>query len=473
MQREPLTAYLTFDPASPLPRYRQLYQHVRDAVTSGVLRPGDRVPATRWLAQELGLARGTVAAAYALLAAEGYIESRGAAGAVICAAPAGAAPVAEPATARPDLPPDLGGGPGPLPFQMGVPALDAFPRKIWARLAARGARATQPSHLLKESAFGVPALRLAIAAYLQLARGIRCAPEQVFVTAGYRDTLTRIARALLAPGQQVWTEDPGFPPTRQLLSACGLAPIPVPIDAEGMDIERAVAMAPDARAAVLTPAHQSALGVSLSPARRLAALAWAARAGAWLVEDDYDGEFRYAGKPLPALASLDRDGRVIYCGTFSKVMFPALRLAYVVVPPALVERFEFDGAIFGSGHPQLSQRIVAEFMEQGHFVRHVQRMRRLYAERSALLRDALQDATCGRLPVDLPPGGMHVLARTAPDVDVALAQRLGRVGMAPQPLSPWYAGPPARGGLLLSFTNVAGAAQAAELAARLARALEG
>ena len=472
MHRDPLPPCYSFDPASPEPRYRQLYQRVRGAIGAGALRPGERIPAMRWLAQELGLARGTVAAAYALLAAEGCIEMRGAAGGVVRGAGRREPDPAPPAGSRLVLPLDLGGSAALLPFQVGVPALDQFPRKAWARLAARAARATQARHMLKECGFGMPGLRAAIAAYLQLARGMRCAPAQVFVTSGYRDTLTRVARVLLAPGQQAWTEDPGFPPTRQLLGALGIRTVPVAVDAEGLDPALGLAAAPRARAAVLTPAHQSPLTVSLSLPRRLALLDWAAATGAWLIEDDYDGEFRYAGQPMPALASLDRDGRVIHFGSFSKVMFPGLRLGYVVVPPGLVGRFELDAATFGSGQPYLTQAIVCEFMHEGHFMRHIQRMRRLYAERSALLRAALVDAAGSRLALDPPAGGMHLLARTEAGADRALAGRLRAMGMAPQPLSPWYAGDFAADGLLLGFANVADAAQAAALAGRLVQALD-
>ncbi|WP_307726679.1 PLP-dependent aminotransferase family protein [uncultured Massilia sp.] len=287
MNRAPLPSYLTLDPASTLPRYRQLHQRVRDAIGAGLLRPGDRIPAARWLAQELGVARGTVAAAVALLAAEGCVETRGAAGAVVTALPVAAeAPAAAPAPARPGQPLDLGAAVAPLALQMGVPALDRFPRKTWARLAAGAARATQARHMLKESAFGAPGLRAAIAAHLRIARGIGCAPEQVFVTAGYRETLHRVARVLLRAGDRAWTEDPGFPPTRHLLGALGIETVPVPVDAGGLAVAQALAMAPAARAAVLTPAHQCPLGVALSGTRRLELLDWAARTGAWLVEDD-------------------------------------------------------------------------------------------------------------------------------------------------------------------------------------------
>jgi GntR family transcriptional regulator/MocR family aminotransferase len=463
---------LSFDSASPVPLYRQLYQRVREAIESGVLRPGDRIPATRVLSKELGLARGTVAAAYGMLSAEGYLEARGAGGSVIAGRPAACAarmPVAPRSRA---LPLDVGGSAAPLPFQMGLPALDAFPRKLWARMTARTARTLQIRHLMKESSFGEPGLRSAIASYLHLARGIDCLPCQVFVTAGYRDALDMIAHALLAPGDQVWTEDPGFPPTRQVLKERGHVPAPVPVDADGLDPEAGMRLAPEARMAVLSPSHQSPLGVSMPTRRRQAMLDWAGQAGAWIVEDDYDGEFRYAGRPSPALASMDRGGRVVYCGSFSKTMFPALRLSYVVVPPSLVERFEDSASLLGNGCPALTQAIMRDFMQEGAFVRHVQAMRRLYAERREHTARALAAALGPHIRIAPAPGGLHLLAEVAPGADRVLAARAREHGLAPLPLAAFYAGEPRRSALLLSFTNVATPGQAEELAQRLARAFE-
>jgi GntR family transcriptional regulator/MocR family aminotransferase len=478
--------YQPLDAASGVPLYRQLYLRVRDAIVAGLLKPGDRVPATRTLAQQLGLARGTVAAAYNMLTAEGYLEARGQGGSVVggrCAAAAQAASAA-PVSATPVQPRGGSGilhanGTGaPLPFQMGLPALDAFPRKMWARLAARAARATQTRHMVRESSYGAPALRAAIAAHLHLARGIDCTANQVFVTSGYRGSMELTMRALLAPGDRVWTEDPGFPPTGELLRGAGMTPVPVPVDADGLVVGNGIALAPDARAAVVTPAHQAPLAVAMSPQRRQALLDWAQAAEAWIVEDDYDGEFRYEGKPLPALASMDRGGRVIYTGTFSKVLFPSIRLAYVVVPPGLVERFERVCSVISSGSPALTQAIVGDFIQQGYFSRHIQRMRKLYAERRALTASGLSAALGGRLRIDSPSGGMHLLAHLPEDgggnpaADRVLAERMRRHGMAPQVLSDWYAAAPARNALLLAFTNIESPEQAAELGAHIARLLD-
>src|SRR6201999_2789273 len=243
----------------------------------------------------------------------------------------------------------------------------------WARLGARCVRAMQLSDMVHPSVYGLPALRAQIAVYLQVSRGINCSPSQIFVTSGYRHTIELIAHSLLKAGDRVWLEDPGYPPTRELLGYMNIAAISVPVDREGMIVSDGIKLAPRARAAVVTPAHQSPLCVSLSLPRRMALLDWAAHNDTWVIEDDYDGEYRYVSRPLPALKSLDRDGRVLYAGTFSKMLFPSIRLAYVVVPEAVVECFEQTAGRFNGGSPQLTQAIVSSFIAEGHFSRHIQR----------------------------------------------------------------------------------------------------
>jgi len=406
------SAIAPLDPAAAGPYYRQVYDRLRQAIANGVLKPGDRIPSARALTKELGLSRGTIDTAYSLLAAEGYIEARGQAGTIVAPGLAlrAQAPVREAAPpggiAEPTFRPD-----SILPFQMGLPALDVFPRKIWARLGARCLRATQAVNMAHPPVHGLPELRGEIAAYLQVSRGIGCSPAQVFVTSGYRQTLALVAHAMLSPGDRVWVEDPGYPPTRQLLKYLDIAAVPVPVDAQGLDVPAGIRAAPRARAAVVTPAHQSPLCVSLSLPRRLALLDWAAQNGAWIIEDDYDGEYRYVGRPLPSLKSLDRDGRVLYSGTFSKVLFPGIRLAYLVVPESQVERFEQVSHAFGGGSPELMQAIVATFIAEGHFARHIQRMRRLYAERRTLAAAGLESVLGEHVRLDAQPGGMHLILR--------------------------------------------------------------
>jgi GntR family transcriptional regulator/MocR family aminotransferase len=461
------------DPTAAEPFYRQIYERFRGAIASGVLKPGDRIPSARALTQELGLARGTIEAAYSLLAAEGYIQARGQAGTVVT-------PDLKPGSPLPSPPPRPDAGPAPasfrpesiLPFQMGLPALDRFPRKIWARLGARCVRAMQPSDMVHPPVYGLPTLRAEIAAYLQVSRGIDCSPSQVFVTSGYRHSLTLIAQALLKAGDRVWLEDPGYPPTRELLGHLNIAVAPVPVDREGMVVAEGLKTAPRARAAVVTPAHQSPLSVSLSLPRRLALLDWAVREDAWIVEDDYDGEYRYVSRPLPALKSLDRDGRVLYAGTFSKVLLPSLRLAYVVVPQSQVERFERVSQAFTGGSPELTQAIVTTFITEGHFARHIQRMRKLYAERRDMTATGLDAVLGRRMRIDAQPGGMHLILRPQGGLsDRELVARMRGDGLYGEALSDWALEGDGAQALLLNFTNIASQDVAETLGQRILKLL--
>ena len=457
------------DPAAAEPFYRQIYDRFRGAIAGGVLKPGDRIPSARALTRELGLARGTIEAAYSLLAAEGYIQARGQAGTVVTPGLKPRTPVASPPP-RPDsgiaaagFRPDT-----ILPFQMGLPALDMFPRKIWARLGARCVRAMQPSDMVHPPIYGLPQLRAEIAAYLQVSRGINCSPSQIFVTSGYRQTIELIGHAVLQAQDRVWLENPGYPPTRELLGYMNIAAVPVPVDREGMVVADAMKLAPRARAAVVTPAHQSPLCVSLSLPRRLALLDWAARNKAWIVEDDYDGEYRYVSRPLPALKSLDRDGRVLYAGTFSKVLFPGLRLAYLVVPQTQVERFEAIGEALAAGSPGLTQAIVTAFIKQGHFARHIQRMRKLYAERRKATMAGLESVLGKQVRIDSQPGGMHLILRLqGRRSDRRLVARMREDGLYAEALSDWTMGGDGASALLLNFTNINSQRTAEDFARRI------
>src|SRR6201991_4805613 len=459
------------DPTATTPFYRQIYDRFRDAIASGVLKPGDRIPSARALTQELGLARGTIEAAYSLLAAEGYIQARGQAGTIVTPDLKPRTPVASPLR-RPDrgiaaagFRPD-----SILPFQMGLPALDMFPRKIWARLGARCVRAMQPSDMVHPSVYGLPALRAEIAAYLQVSRGISCSPSQIFVTSGYRHTIGLIGHTLLKAGDRVWLESPGYPPPRELLGQINIAAVSVPVDRDGMVISDGMRLAPRARAAVVTPAHQSPLCVSLSLPRRMALLDWAARNSSWVIEDDYDGEYRYVSRPLPALKSLDRDGRVLYLGTFSKVLFPSIRLAYLVVPEAQVERFELISQALAGGNPELTQAIVAAFIKEGHFARHIQRMRKLYAERREATIAGLESVLGQHMRIDSQPGGMHLILRLqGRRSDRRFVARMREDGLYGEALTDWATGRDGASALLLSFTNVASRSTAENLGRRILR----
>jgi GntR family transcriptional regulator / MocR family aminotransferase len=461
----------SLDASSTVPFYRQICDRFRNAIGEGVLKPGDRLPSARALTKELGLARGTINTAYSLLAAEGYIESRGQAGTVVAPGLKPRTPVAR--TVRPNsgivatsFRPD-----SILPFQMGLPALDAFPRKIWARLGARCVRALQPSSMAHPAVSGLPALRAEIAAYLQVSRGIGCSPSQIFLTSGYRHTMHLTGHALLKAGDRVWVENPGYPPTRELLGHMNIAAVPVPVDREGMVVSHGIEVAPQARAAVVTPAHQNPLCVSLSLSRRMALLDWASQNNAWVIEDDYDGEYRYVSRPLPALKSLDRDGRVLYAGTFSKVLFPSIRLAYLVVPEMQIERFEQVSQAFAGGSPELSQAIVTAFMKEGHFARHIQRMRKLYAERREATAAGLQSVLGKHMRIDAQPGGMHLILRLQGQSDLRLVARMREDGLCAEALSDCTVGNDGASALLLNFTNIDSQATAESFGRRILKLL--
>ena len=454
----PSATLFNVDRDSSVPLFRQIYDRTRIAITTGRMRPGERLPSARSLAAQLGAARGTVEAAYATLAGEGWIVAHGAAGTVV-APRLGEAPQLKPLALAPArrhcASSTVGAESAPRPFRMGLPALDAFPRKLWARLVAREARTVSPGRLDYPDPAGDHGLREAISAYLAISRGVFCTPGQVFITGGYQGGLSLIARALFEPGAAVWLEDPGYRLARRGLVAAGAHLVPIPVDHDGMRVEEAIAHAPQARFAVVTPSHQSPLGVALSLSRRLALLTWAEANSAWVIEDDYDGEFHYAGRPLPALKSLDRGDVVLYAGSFSKVLFPGLRLGYLVTPARLAERFTAAAHALSGGYGRLEQLVVARFMTEGHFARHLKRMRGLYAARRTHLAAALINAFGDRLQIGLQSGGMHLLARPsggAPDRE--LVRRAERDGLAPAALSAHAIVADTGPGLLLSFTNI-------------------
>lgn len=472
MTSEKVSGIPPLDRKAKEPFYRQIYDRVRGAISSGLLKPGDRIPSARALTKELGLARGTIEAAYSLLAAEGYIQARGQAGTIVTPGlklpmPPSAPPRSDRDTAGISFRPD-----SILPFQMGLPALDVFPRKIWARLGARCVRSMQPSDMAHPSVLGLPKLRAEIAAYLQVSRGITCSPSQVFVTSGYRHTIELICHALLKARDRVWLENPGYPPTRDLLSCLNIAAVPVPVDHEGMIVAAGIKRAPRAQAAVVTPAHQSPLCVSLSLPRRLALLDWAVTNAAWIIEDDYDGEYRYVSRPLPPLKSLDHDARVLYAGTFSKVLFPGIRIAYLVVPEAQVERFERIVEMLAGSTPTLTQSIVSDFISEGHFARHIQRMRKLYAERREAVTAGLGGVLKKHMRIDSPPGGMHLILRMQGQrSDRRLVSSMREEGLYGEAMSDWMMGSAGGPALLVGFTNIASQAEAEKLGRRILKLL--
>ena len=480
--------------SAPSALHAQIYARFRALIEEGQLKPGQRVSSLRALAEELGVARGTVQAAYDRLLGEGYLVARGPAGTFVAehASPTpaprrapsrkavgqrGAAGNAKRASAGEVM---IDADHTPALLQLGLPALDEFPRKLWSRLLAREARHAHA--LTKPAPSGYGPLRDALAAYLHRSRGFALQPSQVFIVPAYTAGLALAVDALaLAEGGKshaaaengAWVESPGYPPTAQLLARLGWHPHFVPVDEHGLDVEHGAKHFAHAKLAVVTPSHQSPTGVALTLQRRVALLDWAAKHRAWIVEDDYDGEYRYRGHPLPALKSLDTGDRVIYCGTLSKVMFPALRLAYLAVPASHVDAFEAASAraVYG-GCPDLTQAAVAEFITEGHFSRHIKRMRTLYARRRAMLAAALQPYEARGFAVRLQDGGMHLLLDLPPDRDdVEMARRAREAGFGVHGLSAWRRGRPGRRALLMGFTNVASDAQAQRVVAKLMRAM--
>ena len=443
---------LAIGEAGDRPLHRQLYFVLREAILESRLGPGARLPSSRALAKDLGVSRNTALAAFEQLLAEGYIEGRVGAGSYVSqhlpedALEARAAKVAGgTGGTRPPPGPSRRGAviaglapfqSLPRPFAPGQPELAAFPFEDWARRLGQVWRAPKAGLLVAGDPLGFAPLRRAIAAYLAAARAVRCDAEQVFVVSGAQQALDLAARVLLDPGDRVWVEDPGYDGMIGALAASGADLVPLPVDGEGLVVEAGHALAPDARMACVSPSHHFPLGVTLSLARRLDLLEWARSADAFVLEDDYDSEYRYAGRPLAALQGLDADGRVIYIGTMSKVMFPGLRLGYMVVPHHLVDAFKSARRLADGFPSTLAQPALATFIADGALGAHVRRMRALYAARQraflvragAILGDRLRLAPCD--------AGLHLVGYLGDGVDdVAVSRRARDLGVeAPPPL---------------------------------------
>ncbi len=448
---------LIIDRHGAAPVYRQIYDQFRAALAAGTLKPGDRVPSARGLASRLGAARGTVEEAYQLLASEGYLTRRGQAGTVVSPelpALRGTAipPIRAPAhSTAPITAPTAAAG----SFALGVPAFDAFPRKLWARISSSEGRRLGEVDLAHPDPAGHPDLRLAIAQYLALARGIACDWQDVVVTSGYQGALAVLLPLLLREGDRVLLEDPGYLPARHAVAASPGRIVPVAVDDAGMRVAEGIAAAPDARLAIVTPSHHSPTGTTLALPRRLALLAWAAANDTWIIEDDYDGEFHYTGRLLPALKSLDGGQHVIYVGTFSKTLFPALRLGYMVLPERLRARVRSAMAVHGAGQATMAQRIVARFMREGHFAKHLRRMRTLYRARRQALTEGLHAIFADTLDIAPRDGGMHIIAHIKGGTpDIAWAEAARRHGITVQALSRHAIGPGRHNALVLGFTNM-------------------
>lgn len=459
---------IVLDASLATPLYKQLYGRLRGAILSGQLSRGTRLPSTRTLAQELGVSRNTTVLAYELLLLEGYLESHVGRGTVVSQqAPTEAVSLSvEPREALPaDVPPHIGAlgelpianlpaGSNTGPFLGGQPALDLFPYSLWARLLARHARRSLPGHAYYQPAAGYRPLREAIAAHVGITRGVRCTPEQVMLTAGTQGAVDLAVRTLLAPGDAVWIEDPGYFGAQGALRAHGAQMVPVPVDAQGLDVAAGRQRCPQARLAWTTPSHQFPTGVTMSLGRRLALLDWARANGSWVLEDDYDSEYRFSGRPLEALQGLDHDNRVLYIGSFSKLLFPALRLGYLVAPLELVEPLLTARRFIDVHLPILEQMALADFLVEGHFVRHLRRMQTEYRRRRNCLERALRRELGHLLDIFLPEAGMQLVGWLPPGLDDRRASALAAAaGITVSPISIFCLEPLPRGGLLFGFAG--------------------
>ncbi len=459
------------DKAAGTNLFQQIADAIRAAIAAGQITPGARLPSARALAEQLSVARGTVDAAYAILAGEGAIVSRRGGGTIVSGS-AGTRLVAAEATPFMFAPDIAAFTRLPIALRPRLPALDAFPVATWTRLLAEAARDASPDDLADPDPAGLPALRAAIATWLTAQRGVPCSAANVMVTAGFQGALTLTRSVLLGRGDAVWVEDPGHPPIRQALEAAGARIVPVRIDQNGLRVASGIAAAPKAKLAIVTPAHQYPNGMALPLPRRLELLAWASEAGAWVLEDDTDGVFRLAGRPLQPLKNLDRGWRVIHAGSFSQTLFPALRLGYLVVPNELCDAFRRAARLLTLGQPSLEQRALAAFLAKGHFARHLKKMRRLYGERRAALATALRGAFGEAALPEMPPGGLHLIARFAGAADdTVLAKRAIVAGLAPLALSTLATAHGNGQGLLLAYTNIP-ANQAEDTVSKLKHAID-
>ena len=458
-------------PAAPLRQW--LYRQLRAAILAGRLEPGARLPSSRSLAAQYGMARGTVVEAFEQLASEGYVRGGVGAGTFVRAnlpdallqsdprATRGHAAIpAEPsaslsrrAAALRKWSSSVGAHPRTIAlFNPYLPALEEFPLALWGRLVSRRAHALDRSLLGDDDARGYLPLRRNIAHYLAMTRGISAHPDQILVLSSVQQALDLSARLLLDEGDAAWIEDPGYPGAREVLGQARTRLVPVPVDGAGMQVNAGKRSCGSARLVYLTPARQAPLGVGLALSRRLELLDWAAQSGAWIFEDDYDGEFRYRGRPLAALHAIDPHGCVIYAGSFSKTLFPALRISYLVVPPALVDAFAAARSLTTRYAPVLEQAVLSDFIEQGHYARHLRRMNTLYAERRAALVTAVDAAPQVFESIAGDEAGLALVAWLKSGLTEQDAVRAGRdCRLFIHPLGPYVMNNRQRPGLILGF----------------------
>ncbi|WP_409977073.1 PLP-dependent aminotransferase family protein [Serratia proteamaculans] len=431
---------------------------LRRAIHNGTLISGQRLPSSRVLAADLAVSRVTAEAAYGQLEAEGYLQRRVGQGTFVAAGLVKSVPVTK-VSGKPRL--SLRGRQivqtggcrdpqQPLPFAAGSPDLRAFPLKLWTQLTARQLRLRGETLMRYGDPQGYLPLREAIAGYVSQTRGVNCDAQQVLVLTSSQQALQLIATLLLDHGDKVWLEEPGYRGARNAFTSAGAELVPVSVDETGMRPDEQL---PTPRLIYLTPSHQYPTGVALSLTRRLELLALAQRQRAWIIEDDYDSEFHYDGQPMPAMQGLDRHGNVLYLGTFSKVLFPSLRLAYLVVPPALVEPFTTARTVYDGHSAQLMQAVTAEFIQQGHFAAHIRYMRQLYRSRRDRLLEEVQEKL-GHFATPQPAsGGLQLSVWLPPGQEETISRQAQRLGVVTPGLAAHYLTPAGRrNGWLLGFS---------------------
>jgi len=457
------------DRDSPVPIYRQIEMTLRRLILDGMLQSSRKLPSTRDLAIELGVSRITVKSVYEQLIAEGYLEAKTGSGTFVAKGLGlETAPKFKPSTKKRNLSdisvPDRA---VPIlssrasvrhgataPFRPGIPALDLFPVKLWMKYISEAAVKGARQNLSYGDVLGNEALRNAIAKHLTDARGMQVDPGEIVITSGAQQAFVLIAFVLMNRGDTIWYENPGHIAGRDVMQIMGANVAPVPIDDEGMDLSYAVQHHPTPKAIFTTPSHQQPLGITMSLARRLALLKYAKQNNAWIIEDDYDSEFRYRGRPLPALSALDRERRVFYVGTFSKSMFAAMRLGYIVVPHGLAEAFAKAKNLLGQGSSAVVEQAMADFMDDGRFVEHIRRMRRVYRERRDVLFGCLLKDCAGLLTPQPTDAGMHLLAWLPQGMDDQTAHlALLEDGIESLALSVYLIDPINRPALVLGFSG--------------------
>lgn len=474
-----LLALIQLDTTAETPLYRQIYAQMRRAILARQFAAGMKLPSTRDLAALLGVSRNTVLNAIEQLLAEGYLEARMGSGTYVTgnlppSEAKGTPPAADstsPLSSRrlsavaqryaaaqmtfaqaPPLPRFLD-----ELFVVGLPDLRAFPFDLWMRLAARVTRRLESYAFgQRQGPGGYMPLRQAIAEYVRTARAVRCEPEQIIITSGSQQALFLAAHVLLDAGDVIWIEEPGYMGARAAFYGIGAKMERIPVDQSGLDVEAGISRAPQARLAYVSPSHQFPLGYTLSLARRLKLLKWAEENDMWIIEDDYDSEYRYSNTPLESLQGLDENARVIYVGTFSKVLFPGLRLGYLVVPPDLVEAFMAARWAIDLFPPIIEQATLTEFIREGHFVRHLRRTRRHYADKRDVLVDELQRQLGGLIEFGPLETGMHMTVFfNGPVNDKAVTKRAREVDVVALPLSMFHRMAPPRTALVLGYAGAA------------------